>query len=1371
MDNYSNTLFVSENPKLTITGVIPNTEKFIINSNKISEFDATTDASNMLPWNIVKISNKTRNISISNDNETDSFTKNNTSFTKQKNLSDNSASYALLRTNPKLTGNVKVVIDSNDSIFIDTFKVNDTLAKRKYHKVPVSYNDYYGKNLMSIFNKISSSDFYNIPGKYNELFTVTSNWENQYATIYESGAQINQDKLYSENFSLFAPIYINDILPDFFVIFKVDDTEKNTLADLIKKGKQIATYNFQEGTKLGTYIRNIQKNANLYNDGIFISSPTIKNENNTNLADSYLKNIITGISIDKGVVAQKYESAQQNPATNDTWNSYYFTNLYREHRLVSPRIINFEFMFDDNTSKTSQFEVNTYFGVYVYVNKEINDIHISTTKNYWENLPVSGSSNSITPSKDNIDALSSDNWFERVTDQNELMNALNSKETEVGKNLLYINAKSLDSEYGNISSFLTLTLNNKIKAGEQYKFILMPNGIKASNISIYEILFTNASAHEKCQISDVYKNIYSHAFNTETREITSYRICCYVNETDTIENQILNIKKILLKFDNSPFRITYTTNNTICICCEDASINPEFQRLSSEYAAEINGEIDEDKLTQYIGRKDITFFDNVNVDEFIINPLNIEDPSYGSYEYSAYIPMHYEILGARLSLNINFISTNTTDSAFNILNVQLNAQSMVENGDLLYNNLVAKSADLQNKHIGLNKFQIISKKKENGKILNNITSINLISSYTGKNIKLMQLNSNEAFPKKPNVIKLGIYLPYYINYGTCGIMPIYDFNFIFPVVNDINHQDFYTINLSTDASTIIVSSTIYDDPFIQDTIYNEGQRYSDISVNIPENIKWVSYSHKNIELKYNGNIYNGKPTEESSYPQIEFDKEKKQYLLNGEISISDIVAENTSKKEKIKIYKTQKNTLEFVYLGNRYEISLNDTNIISEDDIANMHLYFYICKGFPDSNIYDIFVSKKENAILIIYYNLANDDTQIIKLDDGNEKIHYLNIPGATLEDIKVTKEKDKEPILSIKKKNLNNKSKKYLIYSNNYTLYYDPSSPTSMKISYKHGFKNDITISDNILDYIPGNDKIEVYEILDKNDKFDNYADKPEEAKVSTYIKSGELEYSDYSNANILSIKCTNTENNENYFTYFYPKLDNVITFKNNYNTNYDNETTIKREIKKYSDLSNFCFEDDSSSKPNNYSFDVIDSSIFQSPLSEKIFRNYTKKDSEIKIKEYSARDTGILIKNFYNSPCLLLKNKYQKEIIINTWNEVFVSNKKIYFNVSKSLLSKISNSAGINKLFNSANDKKSKQSFIRATILPKIHLSINDTITIYQKNYNGGMYASTYSEDMTIAKNTKAELIQRNGSYYVELTPTDTAKTYYITYLNKLA
>ena len=56
------------------------------------------------------------------------------------------------------------------------------------------------------------------------------------------------------------------IYQTFFVIFKVDDTEKNTLADLIKKGKQITTYNFQEGTKVKGIVRETEKNKN----GIFV---------------------------------------------------------------------------------------------------------------------------------------------------------------------------------------------------------------------------------------------------------------------------------------------------------------------------------------------------------------------------------------------------------------------------------------------------------------------------------------------------------------------------------------------------------------------------------------------------------------------------------------------------------------------------------------------------------------------------------------------------------------------------------------------------------------------------------------------------------------------------------------------------------------------------------------------------------------------------------------------------------------------------------------------------------------------------------------------------------------------------------------------
>ena len=49
-------------------------------------------------------------------------------------------SYLILRTNPKFSGNVKLVIDPSDNLFMDTFKVSDILSNKLYRKQKISGN-------------------------------------------------------------------------------------------------------------------------------------------------------------------------------------------------------------------------------------------------------------------------------------------------------------------------------------------------------------------------------------------------------------------------------------------------------------------------------------------------------------------------------------------------------------------------------------------------------------------------------------------------------------------------------------------------------------------------------------------------------------------------------------------------------------------------------------------------------------------------------------------------------------------------------------------------------------------------------------------------------------------------------------------------------------------------------------------------------------------------------------------------------------------------------------------------------------------------------------------------------------------------------
>jgi len=51
---------------------------------------------------------------------------------------EENSSFALLRTNPKLTSNLKLVVDSKEHIFLSSFKANRILSKVEYQKFELS---------------------------------------------------------------------------------------------------------------------------------------------------------------------------------------------------------------------------------------------------------------------------------------------------------------------------------------------------------------------------------------------------------------------------------------------------------------------------------------------------------------------------------------------------------------------------------------------------------------------------------------------------------------------------------------------------------------------------------------------------------------------------------------------------------------------------------------------------------------------------------------------------------------------------------------------------------------------------------------------------------------------------------------------------------------------------------------------------------------------------------------------------------------------------------------------------------------------------------------------------------------------------------
>ena len=265
-----------------------------------------------------------------------------------------SSSFGILRTNPKITGNVKVVVDSSNNIFIESISANSELAKSKYKAIKTSSSSSYQFDLARIFGSTPSEIFYDVK-KPSSDYAVLDNYGGQYDLDYCYGSySVNSDS-FKEEFGMFAPLWVEDVVPDYFVIFRMDGpvtvnnknaaTENENAAyiedvlnfkDLYLSGaKIIKTIDLTNNTDIGRYIRNYKSS-----NGFPVSALnfTTRSDQGT---------YWNGISIDKpGGFTSKAENIYNTFFTVDRTileNDFFITNGFERNRLTCANILNLEF--------------------------------------------------------------------------------------------------------------------------------------------------------------------------------------------------------------------------------------------------------------------------------------------------------------------------------------------------------------------------------------------------------------------------------------------------------------------------------------------------------------------------------------------------------------------------------------------------------------------------------------------------------------------------------------------------------------------------------------------------------------------------------------------------------------------------------------------------------------------------------------------------------------------------------------------------------------------------------------------------------------------------------------------------------------------
>ena len=285
---------------------------------------------------------------------------------------DDGVSFSLVRTNPKLTTNTKLMYNGK-RMFMESYASSELMNRSTYKNVPVKSNSTYNKDIAR-FLRGSGSQAYNVYQNFSDV-AISDSYDNQFETLYWCGAEYIDSSFYTEEIGFVAPLYLREKLPNYFLIFRLDTPSNFNLnideetkkqkdplfdfkTDILDKAVLIKTFDLREGTILGNYIHNYVEQ-----DGFEFDKSMYVNFSNGEVT-------YYGINRTDGVLEKKVENFENELLKNDNpilKNDKWFTEGFERNGLIFPYIMNIEYLFDDENFKHKSgesYDFARYIGLY-----------------------------------------------------------------------------------------------------------------------------------------------------------------------------------------------------------------------------------------------------------------------------------------------------------------------------------------------------------------------------------------------------------------------------------------------------------------------------------------------------------------------------------------------------------------------------------------------------------------------------------------------------------------------------------------------------------------------------------------------------------------------------------------------------------------------------------------------------------------------------------------------------------------------------------------------------------------------------------------------------------------------------------------------
>jgi hypothetical protein len=276
-------------------------------------------------------------------------------------------SFLLVRTNPALTGNVKLVVSSDYKLYLESFDINKSLSQDRFRHFEIKKEEYYKEVIPHFFKDVESNAIFEIKDN-RDASEMHTDYRLQFDDRYYSGAFFTEDTWHQEEYEYFAPLYLKpNKLPKNFIILRVDgagmlneeSNAGNFRANIVDKWKFVSMFDLTPESDLGMWLhRNYIKDEGMPKHPLYVK------HGEAELSE------VSGIDVKFGGWATRYTNLHdfQTQNTPIFKTEEYITKLWENQNVLYPHILNMKFLFNDTPATHTSlkpYTLNRYVGFYL----------------------------------------------------------------------------------------------------------------------------------------------------------------------------------------------------------------------------------------------------------------------------------------------------------------------------------------------------------------------------------------------------------------------------------------------------------------------------------------------------------------------------------------------------------------------------------------------------------------------------------------------------------------------------------------------------------------------------------------------------------------------------------------------------------------------------------------------------------------------------------------------------------------------------------------------------------------------------------------------------------------------------------------------